>query len=78
MHFLGVRRNDTEIAWSILAAQGYARSEDIDNADIALLVTCAIREGAENKVFTRLSQLNAIKKSQQKKAQYVCLSERMP
>eukprot|EP00039_Didymoeca_costata_P029072 m.23196 g.23196 ORF g.23196 m.23196 type:complete len:581 (-) comp7471_c0_seq1:171-1913(-) len=53
--------NDTEIAWGILNNAGYEKSQTVDDADIALLMTCAIREGAERKVFTRVSQLNALK-----------------
>jgi len=56
--------NDTEIAWSILAEHGYARADALADADVVLVMTCAIRDGAENKVFTRLSQIKAIKKKQ--------------
>ena len=46
----------------------YERTEVLDDADVALLVTCAIREGAENKVFARLAQLNGLKKKAAAKA----------
>ncbi|XP_011299631.1 CDK5 regulatory subunit-associated protein 1 [Fopius arisanus] len=54
--------NDTEIIWSILKRNGYSRTMDMDDADIVLLVTCAIREGAEQKIWGRIDQLNSLKR----------------
>lgn len=42
--------NDTEIVWSILKDNGYEKVESADDADVVLLMTCAIREKAESKV----------------------------
>lgn len=42
--------NDTEIVWSILKSNDYEKVEDVNDADVVLLVTCAIREKAESKV----------------------------
>lgn len=42
--------NDTEIVWSILKSNDYVKVEDANDADVVLLVTCAIREKAESKV----------------------------
>lgn len=42
--------NDTEIVWSILKSNGYEKANTADNADVVLLMTCAIREKAESKV----------------------------
>lgn len=42
--------NDTEIVWSILKSNDYVKVEDVNDADVVLLVTCAIREKAESKV----------------------------
>lgn len=44
--------NDTEVVWSILKDNGYVKVDDIKNADVALIITCAIREGAESRVTT--------------------------
>ncbi|XP_034949835.1 mitochondrial tRNA methylthiotransferase CDK5RAP1 [Chelonus insularis] len=52
--------NDTEIIWSILKSAGYLRTTDIDDANIILVVTCAIRESAEEKIWTKLSHLKKI------------------
>ncbi|KAK0089251.1 hypothetical protein PV325_008191 [Microctonus aethiopoides] len=53
--------NDTEIIWSILKEKNYKRTVEIENADIILIVTCAIRDSAEQKIFSRLSQINRLK-----------------
>lgn len=42
--------SDTEIVWAILQKTGYVKVDDIREADVVLLITCAIREGAETKV----------------------------
>ncbi|XP_046881628.1 CDK5 regulatory subunit-associated protein 1 [Hypomesus transpacificus] len=54
--------NDTEIAWSILQKKGYERTTDFTEADVILLVTCSIREKAEQTIWNRLQQLTALKK----------------
>lgn len=54
--------NDTEIAWSILQRKGYQRTANVNEADVALLVTCSIREKAEQTIWNRLQQLTAMKK----------------
>ncbi|KAM9759919.1 mitochondrial tRNA methylthiotransferase CDK5RAP1 isoform 2-T2 [Menidia menidia] len=54
--------NDTEIAWSILQKKGYLRTVDLNEADVVLLVTCSIRERAEQTIWNRLHQLTAMKK----------------
>lgn len=47
--------SDTEIVWTILQRSGYAKVEDIREADIVMVITCAIREGAETKVRSPLA-----------------------
>ncbi|XP_023482133.2 mitochondrial tRNA methylthiotransferase CDK5RAP1 isoform X1 [Equus caballus] len=53
--------NDTEIAWSILQKSGYLRTNNLQEADVILLVTCSIREKAEQTIWNRLHQLRALK-----------------
>lgn len=53
--------NDAEIVWSILQNEGYIKTNTIYDADIALLVTCAIRDKAENKIWTRIKQIRSVK-----------------
>ena len=46
-----MNEHDTEVMAGIFMALGYEPTENIEESDIVLLNTCAIREGAENKVF---------------------------
>ncbi|XP_069608361.1 mitochondrial tRNA methylthiotransferase CDK5RAP1 isoform X1 [Ranitomeya imitator] len=54
--------NDTEIAWSILQKNGYVRMNSATEADVILLVTCSIREKAEQTIWHRLKQLGSMKR----------------
>lgn len=54
--------NDTAIAMSILEKTGYQQTKHLNEADVVLLVTCSIREKAEQTIWNRLKQLTAIKK----------------
>lgn len=42
--------NDTEIVWAILKENDYEKAKNIEEANVVLVVTCAIREGAEDRV----------------------------
>lgn len=53
---------DSEIVASVMREAGFATTNDVDNADLIFLNTCAIRDNAEQRVRTRLRQLNVIKK----------------
>ncbi|XP_067324394.1 mitochondrial tRNA methylthiotransferase CDK5RAP1 [Anolis sagrei] len=53
--------NDTEIAWSILQRSGYQRTTRLEEADVILLVTCSIREKAEQTIWNRLKHLKTLK-----------------
>lgn len=78
--------NDTEIIWSILKANNFLKTEDLNDADVVLIVTCAIREGAENKIWNKLSYLNGLraqrakhgkKRPQMKIGILGCMAERL-
>ncbi|XP_056406405.1 mitochondrial tRNA methylthiotransferase CDK5RAP1 [Hyla sarda] len=58
--------SDTEIAWSILQKSGYVRSQSAAEADVILLVTCSIREKAEQTIWNRLKQLGYVKRKRHK------------
>ncbi|XP_060691959.1 CDK5 regulatory subunit-associated protein 1 isoform X1 [Hemiscyllium ocellatum] len=58
--------NDTEIAWSILQKNGYVKSSSCAEADVILLVTCSIREKAEQTIWNRLKQLASLKSKRTK------------
>ncbi|NWT70326.1 CK5P1 protein, partial [Prunella himalayana] len=53
--------SDTEIAWAILQKNGYARTKELAEADVVLLVTCSVREKAEQAIWNRLQHLKALK-----------------
>ncbi|XP_002053067.3 CDK5RAP1-like protein [Drosophila virilis] len=75
--------NDTEVVWSILQKHGYQRCEDAANADVVMLVTCAVRDGAEQKIWNRLRHLRALKERRGTKRQPLqltilgCMAERL-
>ncbi|KOB70650.1 CDK5 regulatory subunit-associated protein 1 [Operophtera brumata] len=54
--------NDTEIVWSILKKEGFEKTVVEEEADIFLVMTCAIREGAESKIWHRLDHLRGFKR----------------
>ncbi|CAG8675715.1 3544_t:CDS:2, partial [Cetraspora pellucida] len=56
--------NDTEILMSIMNSSGYQKTDRLEDADIVFLVTCAIRDKAENKIWHRLNVLKSMKKDQ--------------
>ncbi|XP_036415462.1 CDK5 regulatory subunit-associated protein 1 [Colossoma macropomum] len=75
--------NDTEIAWSILQKGGYLRTSELSEADVVLLVTCSVREKAEQTIWNRLKQLTALKKKRLKANSHLkigilgCMAERL-
>ena len=74
--------NDTEVVWSILESKGYSRTLDKSQADVWLLVTCSIREGAESKVWNNLQGIrNSSRQGLYKKSLRIgllgCMAERL-
>ena len=59
--------NDTEVVWSILEDQGYLRTLNPSDADVWLVVTCSIRDGAEQKVWSKLNHIQRKKSRKRKK-----------
>ena len=49
--------NDMEIVRSVLLNNGYKESSDEKTADVVLLMTCSIRESAEDKIWRKLGWL---------------------
>lgn len=54
--------SDSEIVASVMASHDYAIAGDAQAADIILLNTCSIREHAENRVLSRLRELQHLRK----------------
>ncbi len=53
---------DSEAMAALLAGMGYQPADTPDDADIILLNTCTIREGADDKAYGRLGELRALKR----------------
>ena len=71
--------SDSEIVTSILQAGGYATTANVENADVILLNTCAIRDNAEQKVRNRLNNFGYLKKKRPDLVVGVlgCMAERL-
>lgn len=53
--------NDSELLTGMIQDMGYTMTEDKEQADLILYNTCAVREGAEMKVFGNLGALKHLK-----------------
>lgn len=52
---------DTEIVLSLLDTDGFEISDSIENAEVLLVNTCAIRENAEQRIYGRLGEFKRMK-----------------
>ncbi len=64
LHSFGCQQNvsDGERILGLLCEMGYTVTEDITEADLIIYNTCAVREGAELKVFSLVGNLKNLKK----------------
>jgi tRNA-2-methylthio-N6-dimethylallyladenosine synthase len=70
--------SDSEIVETILENSGYLKATSIDKADVVLINTCAIREGAEKKIWNKLqSNYFAVKKRGGTVGILGCMAERI-
>ena len=58
-----MNERDSENICAMLECLGFTKCNSIDDADVVILNTCAIRENAHNKVFGMLGRLKHIKES---------------
>ena len=56
---------DSEVVASVMQMAGYEPCTSADEADAVFLNTCSVRENAENKIYHRLAELNALRKKRQ-------------
>ncbi|XP_056016488.1 mitochondrial tRNA methylthiotransferase CDK5RAP1-like [Ostrea edulis] len=54
--------NDTEIAWSILKDKGYMKADSVREADVILLMTCSVRDNAEQRVWNMVEKYKGLKR----------------
>ena len=56
-----MNEHDSENIKAILEQMSYTETDDMENADLILLNTCAIRENAHNKVFGMIGRIKNLK-----------------
>lgn len=56
-----LNENDSERLCGMLEKMGYIKTENQNEADIALFNTCCVRENAEDKLFGKLGELKRLK-----------------
>jgi len=71
--------SDSEIVASILSAEGFNTTQNLEEADLVLVNTCSIRDKAEQTVRKRLEKYNAVKRKNPKMKVGVlgCMAERL-
>ncbi|GEK32487.1 tRNA (N6-isopentenyl adenosine(37)-C2)-methylthiotransferase MiaB [Kurthia sibirica] len=57
-----MNEHDTEVMAGIFEQLGYEATDDVSQANVILMNTCAIRENAENRVFGELGHFKALKR----------------
>jgi len=55
--------SDSEIVLSVLSDFGYNETSEVNDSDVILINTCAIRDNAEQRVYKRLDDLKKLKKT---------------
>lgn len=71
---------DSEVVASVMKMAGYGVTEVLDQADAILINTCSIRDNAEQKIFSRLAQLNALRRKRRTRlivGVIGCMAERL-
>ncbi|MCP4581941.1 MAG: tRNA (N6-isopentenyl adenosine(37)-C2)-methylthiotransferase MiaB [candidate division Zixibacteria bacterium] len=53
---------DSEVLESILASDGYIMTDKPEDADLAVINTCSVRQKAESRAMARIGQIAALKK----------------
>ncbi|GMR42233.1 hypothetical protein PMAYCL1PPCAC_12428, partial [Pristionchus mayeri] len=69
--------NDMEIVRSLLLQNGYVETKDESDADAVLIMTCSIRDGAEEKIWKRLKHLKRNQRRPRTVAVLGCMAERV-
>lgn len=85
VHGCQMNVSDVEVTWSVLKSVGYEKTQDIKEADVILLMTCAIREGAEQKIWNKLTNFKYLKKRREESGNPIpvkigvlgCMAERL-
>ena len=59
---------DTEVVRALLDGSGFETAATVADADVVLINTCAIRDGAERRIWSRLREVNALTGRKTRKA----------
>lgn len=57
-----MNKNDSEIIAGMLAQKKYQPTNNMREADLIILNTCSVREGAEQKVYGKIGEIKSLKK----------------
>ena len=74
---------DSEVVASVMKMAGYDTCEGVEEADAVFLNTCSVRDNAEQKIYHRLEELNAVRKKRKPEAANLiigvlgCMAERV-
>ena len=71
---------DSEVVASVMQMAGYGTTDDLDSADAIFINTCSVRDNAEQRIFSRLNTLNALRRKRQRRliiGIIGCMAERM-
>ncbi|MBQ9532352.1 MAG: tRNA (N6-isopentenyl adenosine(37)-C2)-methylthiotransferase MiaB [Prevotella sp.] len=73
---------DSEVVASVMQMAGYEPCDSAEEADAVFLNTCSVRENAENKIYHRLAELNALRKKKTSSNDLIigvlgCMAERV-
>lgn len=71
---------DSEVVAAVMQMGGYETTDNIADADAVFLNTCSIRDNAEQKILSRLSALNAMRRKSGRPARIGvigCMAERV-
>ena len=60
-----LNENDSEKLAGMFEKMGFYQASEMENADIAIINTCCVRENAEEKVFGKLGELKKIKEKRE-------------
>jgi tRNA-2-methylthio-N6-dimethylallyladenosine synthase len=71
--------NDSEVVLSVLQQSGYSLCDKLTDASLILINTCSIRDNAEQKIWSRLEHLRALKRKKRSLSVGIlgCMAERL-
>ncbi|MDR1811059.1 MAG: tRNA (N6-isopentenyl adenosine(37)-C2)-methylthiotransferase MiaB [Prevotella sp.] len=71
---------DSEVVASVMEMDGYAMTDNMDEADAVFINTCSVRDNAEQRVLQRLEYIDSLRRKQRRKliiGVLGCMAERV-